>query len=41
MKAINYAIQVNFPDSNLKLGFYHQPAEKEQNIAPKDRLLNQ
>lgn len=40
MKAINYAIKVNFPTSNLKLGFYHAPVEKEQNIAPKDRLIN-
>jgi hypothetical protein len=41
MKAINYAIKVNWPMSDLKLGFYHQPAEKEQDIAPKDRLINQ
>ncbi|MFV8268466.1 hypothetical protein ACNQGP_00840 [Flavobacterium sp. GT2N3] len=41
MKAINYAIKVNFPTSELKLGFYHQPAEKEQDIAPKNRIINQ
>ena len=41
MKAINYALKVNFPTKNLKLGFYHVTPEKEQNIAPKDRLLNQ
>lgn len=41
MKAINYAIKVNFPSKKLKLGFYHITPEKEQNIAPKDRLLNQ
>jgi hypothetical protein len=40
MKAINYAIKINFPNSDLKLGFYHAPVEKEQNIAPKDRLIN-
>lgn len=41
MKAINYALQSNWPDKKLKLGFYHVTPEKEQNIAPKDRLLNQ
>jgi hypothetical protein len=41
MKAINYAIKVNFPTKNLKLGFYHVNPEKEQNIAPKDRIINQ
>jgi len=41
MKAINYALKSNWPDRKLKLGFYHITPEKEQNIAPKDRLLNQ
>lgn len=41
MKAINYAIKVNFPDKKLKLGFYHVVPEKEQDIAPKNRLINQ
>jgi hypothetical protein len=41
MKAINYALKSNWPDRKLKLGFYHVTPEKEQNIAPKDRLLNQ
>jgi hypothetical protein len=41
MKAINYALKCNWPESKLKLGFYHVTPEKEQNIAPKDRLLNQ
>lgn len=41
MKAPNYALQVNWPDRKYKLGFYHVTPEKEQNIAPKDRLLNQ
>ena len=40
MKAVNYALKVNWPDRNLKLGFYHEKPEKEQDIAPKDRLLN-
>lgn len=41
MKAINYALKVNFPKKKLKLGFYHVVPEKEQDIAPKKRLINQ
>lgn len=41
MKAPNYAISINFPEKNLKLGFYHVNPEKEQDIAPKNRLINQ
>lgn len=40
MKAINYAIKVNWPAKKLKLGFYHQTAEKEQDINPKNRMIN-
>lgn len=40
MKAINYAIKVNFPSKKVKLGFYHETPEKEQDIAPKNRLIN-
>lgn len=41
MKAINYALKANWPEKKLKLGFYHETPEKEQDIAPKNRLLNQ
>lgn len=41
MKAINYALMINFPDKGLKLGFYHTNPEKEQNISPEKRLINQ
>lgn len=41
MKAINYALKANFPSKKLKLGFFHDTAEKEQDVNPKDRLLNQ
>lgn len=41
MKAINYALKANFPNKKLKLGFYHEKPEKEQDIAPKNRLINQ
>lgn len=41
MKAPNYALQVNWPDRKYKLGFYHVQPEKEQDIAPKNRIINQ
>lgn len=41
MKAINYALQSNWPSKKLKLGFYHVQPEKEQDIAPKKRIINQ
>lgn len=41
MKAINYALKSNWPDRKLKLGFYHVQPEKEQDIAPKNRIINQ
>nr|WP_317631399.1 hypothetical protein [uncultured Flavobacterium sp.] len=39
-KAINIALKVNFPKANIKIGFFHQVAEKEQDVSPKDRLIN-
>jgi hypothetical protein len=40
MKALNYALKANFPSKKLKMGFYHEVPEKEQNIDPKKRMLN-
>jgi hypothetical protein len=41
MKPLNYAIRANFPNKKgVKLGFYHNVPEKEQDIAPKDRIKN-
>lgn len=40
-KAYNYAIKANFPKKNLKLGFYQNIPERQQDIAPNDRLANQ
>lgn len=40
LKAINYAIQANWPEKELKLGYYHIQPEKEQDISPKNRLKN-
>lgn len=40
MKAINYALKVNFPKKGLKLGFDHDKPEKEEDVTPSKRLLN-
>ena len=39
-KPINYAIRANWPDKNLKLGFYHNVPEKQSDVSPKDRSIN-
>jgi hypothetical protein len=39
-KAINYAIKANFPDTDIKIGFYHNVPEKQQETSPKDRSIN-
>jgi hypothetical protein len=39
-KMINYALKVNFPDKNLKMGFYHIGAKKLQDTTPSERPLN-
>jgi len=40
MKAINYALKVNFPSKGLKLGFYHEKPEKEEAVTPSERQIN-
>ena len=40
MKAINYALKINFPKKNLKLGFYHLPPEKEEDVTSSKRVKN-
>lgn len=40
MKTINLAIEHNFPDSGLKLGFYHSTAKREQDVTPGKRVAN-
>ena len=39
-KSLNYAIRANFPDSNLKIGFYHNVPEKQQETTPGNRSIN-
>jgi hypothetical protein len=39
-KALNYAISANFPDSGLKVGFFHNAPEMQANTSPADRTKN-
>src|SRR5690606_17321391 len=40
MKAINAAIKANFPGTELRLGFYHEEAQKQEDQTSGDRLKN-
>ena len=40
-KAINFAIAANWPSKKAKMGFYHVAPEREEDIAPGDRIKNQ
>lgn len=40
MEAINTAIKINWPEKNLKLGFYHKVVLTEENVSPNDRTKN-
>jgi hypothetical protein len=40
MKAMNYALKANFPDKNLKMGFFHNVPEKQQDTTPGNRSIN-
>lgn len=37
LKAINYAIKFNFPEKNLKMGFYHLGTKKMEDTTPGER----
>ena len=39
-KALNYALKVNFPEANVKIGFFHNAPEIQSNVSPQDRTLN-
>ena len=41
LEPINQAIAFNFPDKNLRLGFYHQSMKAEEALSSGDRLKNQ
>ncbi len=38
LKAINYALRFNFPGKGLKMGFYHEAAQKQSDISPQNRI---
>lgn len=40
-KTLNYAIQANFPDKELKIGFYHIGVKKQEEVSPADRSNRQ
>lgn len=40
-KPINMAIKVNWPNENIKLGFFHNIPERQEDISPSKRLSNQ
>lgn len=39
MEAINYAISINFPDIDLKMGLYHNEAKMQQDMSKEQRNL--
>lgn len=39
-EAINKAIDLNWPDKNLKIGFYHSIVRTEENVSPTNRVKN-
>lgn len=41
LEQINQAIAFNFPDKNLRLGFYHQSLKAEEALSSSDRIKNQ
>lgn len=38
--AINHGIRLNFPEKGLKLGMYHEEAQKQEDTTSKDRIKN-
>ncbi|KAA2218248.1 hypothetical protein [Maribacter flavus] len=40
-KAINFALRANWPNKNVKIGFYHISPQREEDITPSDRIKNQ
>ena len=40
LQSLNRAIQINFPGTSWKIGFYHKIVQREEDIAPKNRVKN-
>lgn len=39
-KALNFALRANFPKAGLKVGFYHEEAQRQQDTTSSDRVKN-
>lgn len=39
-KPINYALKANWPNKNIKMGFYHNVPEKQEDVSPSNRSIN-
>jgi hypothetical protein len=39
-KALNAAIKANFPNENVKIGFLHGEAQRQQDQTSQDRIKN-
>jgi hypothetical protein len=39
-KPINMALKANFPNKNIKIGFYHDTVEVEESVSPSNRIKN-
>jgi hypothetical protein len=37
---INRAIRINFPNSDLRIGFYRPVVQRQEEIAPEKRIQN-
>ncbi|VTQ01701.1 hypothetical protein [Sphingobacterium daejeonense] len=40
-EAINQAIEINWPGTNVKMGFYRKVMMKEDEVSPSNRVTNQ
>lgn len=40
LKPLNYAIAANWPGKGVKAGFYYQQPKNEEEISPKNRMIN-
>ncbi len=41
LEGLNQAIAFNFPEKNLRLGFYHQSVKTEESVSSSNRIKNQ
>ena len=39
-KSLNYALKANFPEKGIKVGFFHNVPELQQNVSPENRTKN-